>query len=88
MVFEGKSQLTPRKDFLSCQKGIPMTHAEVPNLVQINEQVDDFLVGTTNESIAVRTIERIGERVNLQLEKKNAPIAFLDLCCAKCRDGH
>ena len=44
--------------------------------VSILQQVDDFLIGTMDKSIAERITERIGERVEFQHEE-NLPIIFL-----------
>ena len=44
----------------------------------IPRQMGDFLIGTTDESIAARIIERIGKRVKFQHEE-NLTITFLGL---------
>ena len=46
--------------------------------ILIPRQVDDFLVGTTNEEAAKRLTKRTGEEVKFEHEK-DLPIAFLGL---------
>ena len=46
--------------------------------ILILRQVDDFLIGTTDESIAERITKRIGKRVKFQHEE-NLPMTFLGL---------
>ena len=53
-------------------------------MILIPWQVDDFPIGTTDESIAGRITERICEQVKFQHEE-NPPIAFLGL--AEDHDG-